>query len=85
MPIPEKIEVRRMHHDLKPEAVSTQKPNRQIILDLEAGISQEAAAIIPGYRSLQRVIERKRKQENRSYPEPANLAELVVSVDLHAR
>ena len=81
-PEPGKVVARHIAQVVATRASQTVEATRQIIQKSRAGIPLDTAIFLPSYRSSQRTIQRKRKQENAPWPNPNHLSEINVPENL---
>ena len=73
-----KNDAERVKTDIRQRAVNTVERPRQTILQTTTGTSLEASQYLPGYSSLQRTVNRKRKRENLALPNLRSVQEIQI-------
>jgi hypothetical protein len=81
-PNPAKNAMKKLCSTVKKRAADTEEAPRTIITASQGNLTVEEAAAVPSYTALQQRIERKRKRDNRPYPEPATVADVDIPQEL---
>ena len=83
-PDPGHCEIIKVSANMKSIALLGSEPPRRIYADNVAGISSDAAVVLPQYESSQRMMQRARQRVRAPHPVPTNFQELDIPVELQS-